>query len=293
MELQIYQINTDRDTNRVAFMGRESTAKFSHSDRINCSIYDRVYSGNIDANSLEEVYTIFNKNHPDDYVGHSLSVSDIVEIVSSDNTQLHPGFYFCDSIGFQPVTFDPAECKDRFLPPYCFGTLPSTGEVIKITRFETGYTPLKSYPLRDAEHSIDALNEAIGVTKAQAAAMIAGSMFGWNCTAADPLQYSANGQPDKPCQKRVIGRIDYLSFNGRVSESVDYTDAKQFKKDIKKENYYGVPMSITLYKDKSGTVIPHDFIFELDPPVQGFNITEAPDGKNEITQKKGDTELEL
>ena len=36
------------------------------------------------------------------YCGHSLSVSDIVEIEDGDNF----GFYYCDSIGFKKVPFD-------------------------------------------------------------------------------------------------------------------------------------------------------------------------------------------
>ena len=39
------------------------------------------------------------------------------------------------------------------------------------------------------------LNEQIGVTRAQAAAMLAGSMFGWACPGADPANYDAQGQP--------------------------------------------------------------------------------------------------
>jgi len=39
------------------------------------------------------------------------------------------------------------------------------------------------------------LNDAMGVTKAQAAAMAAGSMFGWDAPAADPANYDEKGTP--------------------------------------------------------------------------------------------------
>ena len=36
------------------------------------------------------------------------------------------------------------------------------------------------------------------MTKAQTAAMLAGSMFGWEAPAADPKNYDEQGQPIKP-----------------------------------------------------------------------------------------------
>ncbi len=48
-------------------------------------------------------------NHPDDYRGRSLSVSDIVEIKEAED--ISPGFYYCDNFGFKKVKFDPALAK--------------------------------------------------------------------------------------------------------------------------------------------------------------------------------------
>ena len=45
------------------------------------------------------------------------------------------------------------------------------------------------------QEGADKLNEQIGVTRAQAAAMLAGSMFGWAGPGADPANYDAQGQP--------------------------------------------------------------------------------------------------
>ena len=81
---------------------------------------------------------------------------------------------------------------------------------------------------------------------------------------------------ENPTDSKPIGRIDYLHTDGRVRESIEYTSPYSFEKDIKEENYYGVPMSIVLYKDKDGNTIPHEFIAQLDPPPQGFQIIDSP-----------------
>ena len=81
---------------------------------------------------------------------------------------------------------------------------------------------------------------------------------------------------EAPTDSKPIGRIDYLHTDGRVRESIEYTNPYSFEKDIKEENYYGVPMSIVLYKDKDGNTIPHGFIAQLDPPPKGFEIIDSP-----------------
>ena len=81
---------------------------------------------------------------------------------------------------------------------------------------------------------------------------------------------------EAPLESKPIGRIDYLGTDGKVGESIEYTSPYQFEKDIKEENYYGVPMSIVLYKDKDGNTIPHGFIAPLDPPPKGFEIIDSP-----------------
>ncbi|HFQ7742546.1 TPA: DEAD/DEAH box helicase family protein [Clostridioides difficile] len=81
---------------------------------------------------------------------------------------------------------------------------------------------------------------------------------------------------EAPVQSKPIGRIDYLHTDGRVRESIEYTSPYQFEKDIKEENYYGVPMKIVLYKDRDGTTIPQDFISQLDPSPQGVEIIDSP-----------------
>lgn len=109
-EFSIYQINVDRDTANVCFIGMESLEKIKGTKEVNAAAYDRVYDGKMDCISLENIYQKFNVDHPADYKGRSLSVSDVVEIRESDT--LNPGFYFVDSIGFKSISFDKSLCKE-------------------------------------------------------------------------------------------------------------------------------------------------------------------------------------
>ena len=104
MDIKIYQINLSRDDDRVAFLGLSQLDKFQESSKVNSEIYDKV----VEADTLEGVYQMFNCDCPEDFQGHSLSVSDVVEIVGGKDA----GFYFCDSIGFQPVKFEPEQTQE-------------------------------------------------------------------------------------------------------------------------------------------------------------------------------------
>lgn len=85
MKINIYQINSDRDVNRVSFTRFDSIEKFQGSSAVDSSIYDMVYSVDVEANNLDSVYEIFNMNRPSEFTGHSLSVSDIIEVVEAPN----------------------------------------------------------------------------------------------------------------------------------------------------------------------------------------------------------------
>ena len=86
---------------------------------------------------------------------------------------------------------------------------------------------------------------------------------------ADAKEPDAGEPPDAPLP---VGRIDFLGTNGSVGESVEYTDAEEFVAAIKEENHVGAPMRIVLYRDGQGQTIPQDFLAELDPPPQGFQV---------------------
>ena len=92
------------------------------------------------------------------------------------------------------------------LPAQCFSVLPSSGELILLTRGENGYSPCYDFSTPDARQNrefADDCNVKNGVTKAQEAAMLAGSMFGWQTPAADPKNYDEQGQPVKSRQRKA------------------------------------------------------------------------------------------
>lgn len=109
MNIRIYQVNMKRDTNNVAFMRYELLEKLQGSQSVDSKIYDKVFDGEVDCQTLEDVYQMFNLNHPEGYKDRSLSVSDVVEVMEDP---MHPHcFYFCDSIGFKPIDFEPKDCQ--------------------------------------------------------------------------------------------------------------------------------------------------------------------------------------
>ena len=78
------------------------------------------------------------------------------------------------------------------LPEYCYSM--AENKLIKIVKGESGYYELAQLDA-NGRKTVDDKNAAIGVTKAQEAAMLVGSMFGWDKIGADPKNYDDQGMP--------------------------------------------------------------------------------------------------
>ena len=61
----------------------------------------------------------------------------------------------------------------------------------------------------------------------------------------------------------MVGRIEYL-YSGGIGEIVEYEDTDKMVKDVYEDSYYGVPMSIVIYSDKNGPMIPMSAFANLD-----------------------------
>lgn len=95
MTYRIYQIRNMRNC-RYAFEDYDSAK-----DYFDLNDYDEVYSGQFATSSsssidvLEELFYKFNVKRPDDFKGHSLSVSDVVELNNSK--------YYVDALGWKKL----------------------------------------------------------------------------------------------------------------------------------------------------------------------------------------------
>lgn len=95
---KIYQLPSGEKYHGVRFedMGqlKRDGVQLNHDD------YELVYEGEVGEfrgnATLEALYTQFNTDHPEDFRGHSLSVSDVI-VISVDGNDTA---YFCDSFGF-------------------------------------------------------------------------------------------------------------------------------------------------------------------------------------------------
>jgi len=94
MEYKIYQLKDNEEARKYMFR------RYNENDVPRIYLYDVVYSGDVEAgdsveDTLEGLYMTFNVNHPSDFKGHSLSVSDVIE--------LDDKHYYCDSFGFKRI----------------------------------------------------------------------------------------------------------------------------------------------------------------------------------------------
>lgn len=102
MKIAIYQIDVERDSAYVAFRDLNYITS-AYNGRIPTELYDCVFSGEVAAKNLEDVFYIFNMARPKGYKGRSLSVSDVVAVCHSSEEKT---YYYCEPIGFKPISFD-------------------------------------------------------------------------------------------------------------------------------------------------------------------------------------------
>lgn len=65
--------------------------------------YEAVYDGEVETNDLESIYAKFNVEHPEGFTGHSLSMSDVVELYDDAGSEFH----YVDRFGFKQINFKP------------------------------------------------------------------------------------------------------------------------------------------------------------------------------------------
>ncbi len=103
MKIKIYQIDIDRDIGNRKFFPLDTESGAEEVLNVDASIYDEVFSGEVDCSNLEAVYSLFNNGGHPLHRGHSLSISDVVVT--------EKGAFYCQDFGFQQVSFDESQAQ--------------------------------------------------------------------------------------------------------------------------------------------------------------------------------------
>lgn len=108
MKIRVYQIDGLIDNEHYLFAPYSIAIK---KGGVKPEIYKLVYDGGIERNSLEGVFEALNCDiaaleKPEGYKGRSLSMSDIVEVITEGNSSFH----YVDRFGFQKINFNSSKC---------------------------------------------------------------------------------------------------------------------------------------------------------------------------------------
>ena len=120
----IYQLKNGKETRDLRFEPYDRIQAAGNSiDRGN---YELIYTAPLTPGmSLEDIYTRFNIDHPKDFKGHSLSVSDVVVLHQNGQDTAH----YVDSFGYKEVPEFFKEQENALIPADL-----ETGETIKTPR---------------------------------------------------------------------------------------------------------------------------------------------------------------
>ena len=97
-EYEIYQLKDSATSSNLLFLSLRELEGIKHT--ANIARYDMVYNGEMTPGmDLDSIYTKFNVDHPADFHGHSLSVSDVIVVRDAEEVTA----YYVDSFGFKPI----------------------------------------------------------------------------------------------------------------------------------------------------------------------------------------------
>ena len=136
----IYQLKRGDETRDLRFEPYDRLQATGQS--LDPTKYDLVYSAPLaPGTTLDSIYEKFNIDHPADFKGHSLSVSDVVVFHQNGQDAAH----YIDSAGFQSVP--------EFLQPQALVLVPDehlTGEKIKTPRGSFSLTDMTAEQMKEA-----------------------------------------------------------------------------------------------------------------------------------------------
>ena len=140
----IYQLAHGDATRDLRFEPYDRLQATGHTvDRAN---YELIYTAPLEhGTSLEDIYTRFNIDHPKDFKGHSLSVSDIVVLHQNGENTAH----YVNSIGFQNVPEFLQEKQPQLIPDEHL-----TGEQIRTPRGSFSLTSMSVEQMKEAGYGL-------------------------------------------------------------------------------------------------------------------------------------------
>ena len=142
--LFVYQLAHGDATRDLRFEPYDRLQATGHTvDRAN---YELIYTAPLEhGTSLEDIYTRFNIDHPKDFKGHSLSVSDIVVLHQNGENTAH----YVNSIGFQNVPEFLQEKQPQLIPDEHL-----TGEQIRTPRGSFSLTSMSVEQMKEAGYGL-------------------------------------------------------------------------------------------------------------------------------------------
>ena len=118
------------------------------------------------------------------------------------------------------------------LPGRCYVYVQSTDEIGIVKCGKMGYYPTDRKPIDglSGQETVNLLNEQEGVTRAEASAMNAGSLFGWDIPAANPQNYDIEGKPIKSTPPETLE--DFARQNETAPERPQHMSSDEIMEEF-------------------------------------------------------------
>lgn len=103
---RIYQIDSKAESaHGIIFSSLAMLERLGLREKLTLDLYDMVYEGVMESVDPERLFMMFQGQKPEGFKGHSLSVSDVVEIEGD--------FFYCDSYRWEKISFPKKEETEK------------------------------------------------------------------------------------------------------------------------------------------------------------------------------------
>ena len=220
----IYQLKHNPELDHLRFEGTESLKRMGitkdNFDAIKPENYELIYVGNLselqeqtEGETLEAIYEKFNIDHPEDYRGHSLSVSDIVVLHQNGGNSAH----FVDSFGFTGLpdfmqTLEGVKEQEA--------EIDTSGQDVQKSELEKQELETSDYTLEDGDEIIDLGDEKEQVLADMRKSLEIGEETELAFQIAD--RYISIQEVDGGYDYSIMG-ADYKEIDGGVYDNPDVT----------------------------------------------------------------------